>query len=239
VRWTPYQLNLGDYHKVIVGEGESDRNFFAAFFRANNINGFGFAFTGMHTTEPYEPSGFGEFVRFLPALERLRGFVDLTDLILVCDSGNDPNQRLRLLRRQIRRANRRIGRQVYVENPDANVVAVVGAPRIHVLMIPKDIPGGIETICVDVARDHQNNDGNNRGTTIEGWVDTFANSACQGWTTEKRDKLRLQAFLSAAWKSKPDMHFSQLFDLTKDRLVPLTGEAFDRVRQFMRDVEAL
>jgi len=238
VRWTPYQLNLSDYHKVIVGEGESDRNFFAAFCRANNVNGFGFAFTGMHTTEPYEPSGFGEFVRFLPAIERLASFNNLTDLILVCDSGNDAAQRLRLLQQQIRRTNRRIGRQVFTENPGANVIAANGMPRVHVLMIPNGHPGGIETICVDVARDHQNV-GGNRGTTIEGWVNTFANSACQNWTTEKCDKLRLQAFLSAAWDRKPDIHFSQLFDLTKDRLVPLTGAAFGDIRQFLRSVEAL
>jgi hypothetical protein len=90
-----------------------------------------------------------------------------------------------------------------------------------------------------VARDHQNDGGNNKGTTIEGWVDTFANSACQGWTTEKRDKLRLQAFLSAAWHRKPNMHFSQLFDLTKGNLVPLTGTAFDDIRQFLRGVQGL
>jgi hypothetical protein len=69
--------------------------------------------------------------------------------------------------------------------------------------------------------------------------DTFANSACQNWTTEKRDKLRLQAFLSAAWSGKPDIHFSQLFDITKGNLVPLTGVAFDVIRQFLCAVEAL
>ena len=82
MRWTPYQLNLGDFHKVIVGEGKLDRNFFAAFCKANNINGFGYAFTGMHTTQPYEPSGFAEFVRYLPVLEGLSGFANLTDLVL-------------------------------------------------------------------------------------------------------------------------------------------------------------
>jgi hypothetical protein len=56
---------------------------------------------------------------------------------------------------------------------------------------------------------------------------------------KKRDKLRLQAFLSAAWDGKPDIHFSQLFDITKDRLVPLTGAAFIVIRQFLSDVKAL
>jgi hypothetical protein len=223
---------------VIVGEGESDRNFFVAFCRANNIDGFDFAFTGMHTTTPYQPSGFSEFVRFLPVLERQADFDKLTDLILVCDAGEDAEQKLRALRRQIRGANQAIGREVFVEDPDANVIAANGAPRVHALIIPNNRPGGIETICVDVARDHQNV-GGNRGTTIEGWVNTFANSACQNWTNEKRDKLRLQAFLSAAWDSKPDIHFSQLFDITRDQLVPLTGMSFDVIRQFLRGVQAL
>jgi hypothetical protein len=238
VRWKPYGIDLRDYHKVIVGEGESDRSFFAAFCRANNINGFGFAFTGMHKGEPYQPSGFTEFVRYLPVLERQAEFDKLTDLVLVCDTGENQSQKLNALRRQIREANQVIGGQVFTENPDANVVAANGVPRVHVLIIPNNRPGGIETICVDVARDHQNL-GGNAGTTIEGWVNTFANSACQNWTTEKRDKLRLQAFLSAAWDSKPDIHFSQLFDITRDQLVPLTGPAFDVIRQFLRDVAVL
>jgi hypothetical protein len=192
----------------------------------------------MHTEPPYEPSGFGAFHLYLPALERLTGFRDLTDLILVCDAGDDPDQKLRDLQGQIRQANRTIGRPVFTENPSANFIATNGVPRVHVLMIPNNRRGGIETICVDVARDHQNV-GGDRGTTIEGWVDTFANSACLGWTTEKRDKLRLQAFLSAASDTKPDIHFSQLFDITRDRLVPLTGAAFDDIRQFLRDVAAL
>jgi hypothetical protein len=238
VRWKPYQLSLRDYRKVIVGEGESDRNFFAAFCKANKIVGFDFAFTGMHTTDPYQPSGFAEFVRYLPVLERQAEFDKLTDLVLVCDASEDTSERLRGLRRQIAKANKAVGRKVFAEDPDANVIATIGAPRVHILMIPNGSPGGIETICFDVARDHQNI-GGNTGTTVEGWVNTFANSACQSWTTEKRDKLRLQAFLSAAWKSKPDIHFSQLFDLTRDRLVPLTGSAFDVIRDFLRGVEAL
>jgi len=58
------------------------------------------------------------------------------------------------------------------------------------------------------------------GTTIIGWVDAFAESACTNWSTEKRDKLRLQAFISAAWKKMPEMNFYQLFDITGDKLIP-------------------
>lgn len=238
MRWKPYELNLHDRHKVIVGEGESDRNFFTAFCRANNIAGFDFAFTGMHTTAPYQPSGFAEFVRFLPVLEGLTGFDKLTDLVLVCDAAESVAQKLQALRTQIARANAAIGRQVFTANPDANVISTAGTPRVHALIIPNNRAGGLETICVDVARDHQNV-GGNKGTMIEGWVDTFANNACGGWTTEKRDKLRLQAFISAAYGDKPDIHFSQLFDLTRGNVVPLTGQAFDDIRQFLQGVAQL
>jgi len=219
-----YLLSLRDYHKVIVGEGESDRNFFKAFCTANSITGYDFAFTGMHAPgDPHSSSGFTEFFRYLPVLERLADFDRLTDLVLVCDAGENADQKLTDLRRQIRKANKSIGRNVFTEDPNKNVVSTTGMPRVHVLIIPDSGLGGLETICVDVARDHQNDNGNRKGTTIEGWVNTFANSACQGWTTEKRDKLRLQAFLSAAWGSKPDVNFSQLFDLTRDKFVPLTA----------------
>lgn len=231
-----YGLDLRNYRKVIVGEGESDRNFFAAFCAANGIKGFDFAFTGMHSPT-YEPSGNTEFFRYLAALEKLAGFNNLTDVILVCDTGD--KDFLPALQKQIKQANQTIGRAVFDEAPKKNLVSSTGAPRLHVLMIPDNRPGGLESVCVDVARDHQNAAGGNKGTTIEGWVDTFANSACQNWTTEKRDKLRLQAFLSAAWEGKPDVHFSQLFGQSKDRFVPLTGASFDFIRQFLRAVETL
>jgi hypothetical protein len=105
-------------------------------------------------------------------------------------------------------------------------------------MIPRNGLGGLETVCFDVARDHLNTDGD-KGTQIEGWVNTFANNACVDWTTEKRDKLRLQTLISAAWYKKPEMHFSQLFDITQDHLVPLNGAAFADIRNFLQDVAAL
>ena len=94
-------------------------------------------------------------------------------------------------------------------------------------------------MCFDLARDHLDADGRGEGTQIEGWVNTFADNACVDWTIEKRDKLRLQGFLSAAWKKKPDLHFTQLFEITRQWLVPLTGVAFDDVRTFLQDVAAL
>lgn len=232
-----YSIDINKNHKIIVGEGESDRNFFAAFCEKNSIDLFDFAFTGMANSN-YNPSGFDNFKNFLVVLERLNGFLNLTDLILVCDSTDDPSKRITALRRQIRDVNKILGRQLYDENSTPNIVSSAGAPRVHVLMVPIGRQGGIETVCFDVARDALN-DSNANGTEKEVWVNAFADLACVNWTIEKRDKLRLQALISAAWHKKPDMHFSQLFDITGDKLVPLDGQAFHDIRKFLKDVASL
>lgn len=232
-----YRLDLTGRHKLIVGEGESDRNFFAEFCWRNSIEGFDYGFAGMHNPK-YRPSGFDRFTEFLVTLHRLSGFNTLTDLVLVHDSTDEPDRRLNQLRRQIRDANRALGDQVYTEDPNPNVVSNAGRPRLHVLRIPVTARGGLESICFIVARESLDNSGHN-GTEKEGWVDRFANSACVGWTTEKRDKLRLQALISAAWEKKPEMHFSQLFDITGDQLVPLDGSAFEQIRNFLQTVATL
>lgn len=229
--------DLTTYHKLVVGEGSSDFKFFKAFCAANNIGGFSHAFTGMHSIN-YQPSGFDQFKSYLIVLERLAGFAALGDLVLVCDSAESADQQFKLLCADIDKANKSIGRKVYTVPSSRNTLTTQGRPRVHILTLPHNKNGGIETICVDVARDTLNTDGKN-GTEIAGWVDDFADQACKGWTTEKRDKLRLQSFLSAAWQKKPDVNFSQLFDLSRDKYVPLTGYAFDFIRQFLRSIEAL
>lgn len=235
-----YKINLERYHKLIVGEGESDRNFFSEFCVSNVIEGFDYAFAGMHDLETYSPSGFDNFEKLLVILPRVPHFDVLTDVVLVCDSTDNAAGRVSGLRRQIHEANAALGSAVYDKNFVVNEVSNSGSPRLHVLTIPAGAAGGLESLCVNVARDHLNNDGKNKGTQIEGWVNEFANKACDGWTTEKRDKLRLQAFISAAWKKKPDMHFSQLFDITREHpLVPLDGGAFEEVRVFLRAVSQL
>src|SRR5438874_3690341 len=206
-----YETVLTRNHKLIVGEGESDRNFFAEFCVANSIEGFEYAFTGMHNPT-YSPQGFGEFQRYLPVLKDVAGFSALTDLVLVCDSADEPEKQFTALKRQIRAVNRLLGEQVYEEPLNMNAISTAGIPRIHVLMIPVGACGGLETVCFDVARDALNASGDG-GTEKEGWVNTFANLACVDWTKEKRDKLRLQALLSASWPKKPELHFSQLFDI--------------------------
>ena len=170
-------------------------------------------------------------------MHRLAGFAELTDIVLVCDSGDNQKQNFEALCRQITKANKRLAVDVYPMPSVQNIVQTAGTPRLHALMIPMAGNGGLESICVEVARTHQNKGGKNIGTIIEGWVNTFADSACQGWTIEKRDKLRLQAFMSACYKKKPDLHFSQLFEITKNDLVPLDGPEFDDIRVFLKSVE--
>lgn len=224
-----YGIDLTRYHKLIVGEGESDRNFFAAFCANAGLSDFDYAFAA---------SGFSSFVHYLSGLPQLAGFPDLADLVLVCDSTDNSRKRLTELHEQIRNANKRLGSKVYEEKPAENTVSKGGALRLHVLMVPTGGVGGIESVCFNVARDALDAAGHD-GKTKEGWVNTFANSACVGWTTEKRDKLKLQALISAASPRMPEMHFSQIFDMTGNHFIPLDGPAFGQIKKFLEDVAAL
>lgn len=238
-----YSLDVSARPKIIICEGESDYQFFAHLCARNGIDGFGIAFAGMHNPSTYDPSGFDVIYRYLESLYDQRGREELTDILIACDSADNQNSRIRSLRSQIRKANKSLKKigapdKFYNETPNINEISQTGTPRLHVLMLPMAANGGLETVCFNVARNHWDHD-NGGGYTIEGWVDKFADSACDGWTTEKRDKLRLQAFMSAAWSKKPDMHFSQLFDITGDKMIPLNSQFFNDILDFLRQVEAL
>lgn len=224
-----------DNRKLIVGEGESDRNFISAFCAKHGILGFHYAYSGQGSDD--NTSGFDAFDRYLSRLPNITGFSFVTDIVILCDSAENQNQRFKLLRKQIKtvKAVGSGGVALTFEAPvNPNTLAQIQPPRVHALMIPFAGKGGLETLCLSAAKAALDDD-----NKIMGWVDTFADSACKGWTTEKRDKLRLQAFISAASKKKPEMHFSQLFDITGDRVVPLDSGEFADVKNFLEAVAAL
>lgn len=226
--------------KLIIGEGDGDRHFVSEFCAKHGILGFQYASTGMN---PEGHGGFDNFGRYLSGLPRLTGAEKLTDIVLMFDATDDPARRFSDLCKQVQGA---VGKgpegDVRFAIPEGpNQISDKAPIRMHALMVPHDGPGGLETVCLAAARDADEN----RDEIME-WVDTFANSACKNrgpqnkdWSTEKTDKLRLQAFISAGWDRKPDMHFYQLFDITKDKMVPLGSDAFSSIKVFLTEVEAL
>lgn len=233
-----YSLDFGETKKILVGEGESDLRFLSEFCSRNGIEGFGYAFAGMEN-DRYTPSGFDVFEHTLAYLTTLSNFDEVTDIVVVCDSGERPASRASEVKTKLQRANRSAQANIYNAAAQANVPTVGHARRTHVLIQPVGEKGGLESICFGVAVEALNIRNPGSGSEIEQWINEFADKACVGWTTEKRDKLRLQALLSAASKTKPDIHFSQLFDITADRLVPLDGASFDYLRRFLGTVAAL
>ena len=101
-------------------------------------------------------------------------------------------------------------------------------------MVPQKGAGGIETLCLRAAEgEAEDSDG------IMSAVNRFADKVCVGWTQEKRDKLKLQVFISACANRKPDMTFSQLFDITGDKIIPLDSDHFDPIKVFLQNVADL
>ena len=221
--------------RLIVCEGISDKNFIAALCERHGISGFQFA----HTAQGSEDGagGFDVFDKYLSRVPALAKSENIQDIVLFCDSGENQDKQFQKLQRKVSRVRAKGigGIQISFTPPEApNILSRNGRPRVHVLMIPKCEKGGIETLCLRAARSGITN----VDRIIEA-VDVFADAVCDGWTTEKKDKLRLQAFISACAKRKPDLHFYQLFNMTSDNIVPLDSPHFSQIHDFLRHVSEL
>ena len=232
-------IDLGRSQKIIVGEGPSDSRFFNKFCEKNTIGGFQFANPSSIERAPGGWENFGNFLKTLPLLPK---FETLTDVVLFCDSADNPTNRFAALKRQIESvvASGPEG-QVRFRLSDPNAVAFDGKPRLHVFMVPKtDKGGGLESLCLEAAAGAFDEP----KKTIMQAVDEFAEKVCKladgnPWTIEKTDKLRLQAFISAVHPRKPDQHFYRLFDAAGDQLIPLDSNAFDEIKNFLSAIAAL
>lgn len=229
------------FKKIVVGEGPSDCHFLQKFCEKHDFAGFQFGHAGLHDPSG-QPGGwehFGDLLRLLPSLPK---FEQISDIAVFCDTGDEPAKRFTALKAQIE--------AISVAVPDGTVTYIVvtpnspsttGQPRLHVFMVPSvDGKGGLESLCLQAASkifDDQDK-------SIMAAVDEFSGKVCKMadgklWTTEKTDKLRLQAFISAATPRKPDAHFYQLFNIAGDKLVPLDSDAFDGIKAFLSAIAAL
>ena len=80
-----YEHNFTYNKKLIVGEGDSDLRFLRAFCVKNMIEGFEFAFTGMHATKDnggYAEGGFENFGKYLTSVSKTVPFPSVTDYVL-------------------------------------------------------------------------------------------------------------------------------------------------------------
>lgn len=231
----PYSLEFSATRtKVIVGEGEADRNFFAHLCVKHGMEpSFTYAFTGMAN----KGNGFSAFGHFLSSLPIMARDANVTDAILVADATDDPASRFRELCRQIEGAsgNGPNGPVTYRKPSAPNVTSDGDATRVHALLVPMSGCGGLETLCLEAAIDAAGAD----GAAAKACMDAFATCAASTWNTEKRDKLRLNAFLGARHKDMPERSFYEILDLVGDKAIPLRSAAFTPLVDFIKAVEAL
>ena len=221
--------------KLIVCEGSSDKTFISAYCARNGIVGFQYACTAEGSYDG--AGGFDVFDKYLSRTPNLAEFQNILDIVLFCDSGDNQIQRFKALGKKINRVKAiSVGNvEMAFTSPKApNVICENDPPRLHILMVPQKGAGGIETLCLRAAEgEAEDSDG------IMSAVNRFADKVCVGWTQEKRDKLKLQAFISACANRKPDMTFSQLFDITGDKIIPLDSDHFDPIKVFLQNVADL
>lgn len=239
-----YKPDFTRSNKLIVGEGESDLQFFQELCVKNVIEGFEFAFTGMHEVKPsgeYGEAGFEAFGKYLKAFGKTSDLPKVTDIVLVCDSGNivpaNPHQRFLKLRRMITEATHSEPAIPFRSPDNPNQPDDGARPRVHILILPWfDEEGGIETLCLRAAEQAAGVDGQR---VIE-CVKAFANCVdTSNLTKEKQDKFLLQSFLSGSWKRRPEVRVEQIWNTHRSVLIPLDSNVFMRVREFLQAVARL
>jgi hypothetical protein len=196
----------------------------------------------MHDPMKEGPAGwehFGDYLKKIPGLSR---FDLCTDIVIFCDASDDPKNRFDKVKKDIEAVSAvgPEGEVKYAVSPPG-VTAKDGKPRLHIFLVPKvDGKGGLESLCIEAAAKAFDDD----ERTIMKAVDEFAGKVCRTkegklWSVEKADKLRLQAFVSAASPRRPETHFYKCLGIAGDTLIPLDSDVFDDIKKFLSAISAL
>lgn len=105
-------------------------------------------------------------------------------------------------------------------------------PAVVILMIPHDIQGGLETLCVTAAY--------TKWPQLQQPVETFAASTpAANWTPGKQSKMKLQSIIATSCAPRPDAGFSGHWWEKDEYHVPLDHAQFDDIANFLSNFRAL
>jgi hypothetical protein len=220
---------------LLVCEGPADAAFFHALLGERAISDFGIRHTGQGN--PAGTGGVDVFAPFLNGLPSVAGFYELTDIVLVADSDNDPEERFQYLCKQIGACDPDAKPSVEFKAPSKPnqlkipSVTMPGAPCFHILLLPSAATqGGLETLCLQAAADRWRDEAN----CVDGLVECAGAGA---WPVTKLAKMKLAALMASVFKKNPNVAFGRIWvEGGKNDLVPLKHPCFDFLETFFRSM---
>jgi len=211
-------LNEFTERRLILCEGEQDRAFFRHLIADRSLPPFHIVFpTRPHATI----GGRGAFGQMLSALRLVRGFDDLTGIVVVSDNDEDPEAAFRATVEQITSAHGYSAPReplVVVRNP--------GSPPLLVMALPWiGRPGTLETLCLEAA--YAQHPG--IGVCLDRYVDCAGVAA---WSLTKRLKMQMRSILTASCRSDPNTSLVYAWS-RPEALIPLGHPCFNQVAEFL------
>lgn len=203
--------------------GGADEAFLRALIDNRNLGDISIRNTG--DSNPEGKGSFSKFGKLLLYMSTCRGFEEVTDILIVCDSDIDPEENFNNLVRQICTVeNQSVMPAIQFVAPTVFLTPSMGSPTLRVLSLPWiDEPGNLECLCVDAAKDT---------TAHARHVDVFGNSTgAYFWPSHNSvGKFSMRAILAATNERDPSIGIGKLWEGgNKDRFVPLGHSSFNRV----------
>lgn len=209
--------------KLIFCEGPADRAFFERLIAAWDIQPF--------CIEVAE--GNGHFYKSFDAFDlKGKGFKPFTDMLVVADYDDSPNESFKQVCDQIRK---KFGDKAAPKKVLERVPRGQQRPSITVMMMPdaaeaptQPSKGHLETLCLPAAKSVESKTTSN----VEQFLATMRTDQ---WTSEpRRDKAWLRSHL-AVTADNPFVSLKNVFDESKNRdLIPIRHKSFEPLANYLK-----
>jgi hypothetical protein len=208
-----------DCPKVILCEGASDAAFLRHLIEARGLPNF--YVTYPTHDDPLKPGGRDGFTERLKALRLIRGFEQVTDVLVVSDNDDSPTDKFQAVTELIEAAPG-------YSAPRTPRVAAGRAPRVTIFMLPTDdTPGQLETLCLESCLSHW--------PELAGCLNAFI--ACTphvaGWRQGPKEKMKMRTMIASICSSDPNTGLTHAWSRT-DEIVPLDHDCFNDLSDFLR-----
>lgn len=207
-----------DCQKVILCEGFGDASFLKHLVEARNLPRFWITYPTQD--DPNQPGGRDGFRDRLKALRLVRGFANVTDILVISDNDDSPAKSFQKVIELVESAG--------YTAPTTLRTAAGFNPRITVFMLPTDnVRGQLETLCLQSCCD--------RWPGITNCLDAFiaCNPHLAGWEQGKRERMKMRTMISSICSSDPYTSLPHAWSRTDD-IIPLGHNCFDDLADFLR-----
>lgn len=219
-------FNIFDRPWLVLCEGDSDKKLIDRLLIDRGIPDR----DKFHVQFPDRKGGRGGRSLFGSYLADLRetsqSFRDnVTAILIVSDNDKDPVVSLREVRDELKKAN------FPVPSTERGVRRGGSYPAVVILMIPKGVPGNLETLCVQAVHHKWG---------LEAALNAFvAATPAAAWEIGPQSKMRMQVILAATCATNPATSLSYIWSEPAQYHFPLTHPAFDDLADFLRGFDAL